>query len=205
MKYPVIAKRFEEIMNLRQIKATDLADKTGISKAAISQYVNGNRCPTSAVALKLGKVLNCSPMWLMDLSNNMYQEEHQKNPNAIPVLGRVAAGIPIDAIEEIIDYEEIDNKLASTGEFFGLMIKGDSMTPRICNGDVVIVRKQEVAESGDIVIATINGDDAVCKKLQIYDKAVLLYSLNPAYDPIDVTGREDFKIIGKVVELRGKF
>jgi repressor LexA len=79
------------------------------------------------------------------------------------------------------------------------------MTPRICDGDVVIVRKQEAADPGDIVIATINGDDAVCKKLQIFGKAVLLYSLNPSYEPIDVTGREDFKIIGKVIELRGKF
>ena len=178
-------------LKMSQEKLAELVGYT--DRSSIAKVEKGEvDLPQSKIAL-FAKALNTEPGKLMG---------ERKNPNAIPVLGRVAAGIPI---EEIIDYEEIDAKLASTGEFFGLKIKGDSMTPRICDGDVVIVRKQEVAETGDIVIATINGDDAVCKKLQIYDKAVLLYSLNPAYDPIDVTGREDFKIIGKVVELRGKF
>lgn len=191
--YNNIKNRRKEL-NMSQETLADLVGYT--DRSSIAKVEKGEvDLPQSKIVL-FAKALNVNPGKLMG---------EQRKPNAIPVLGRVAAGIPIDAIEEIIDYEEIDNKLASTGEFFGLMIKGDSMTPRICNGDVVIVRKQEVAESGDIVIATINGDDAVCKKLQIYDKAVLLYSLNPAYDPIDVTGREDFKIIGKVVELRGKF
>ena len=78
------------------------------------------------------------------------------------------------------------------------------MTPRICDGDVVIVQKQQSADSGDIVIATINGDDAVCKKLLIYGSTILLRSNNPAYEDIDVTGRTDFQIWGKVIELRGK-
>ena len=187
-------KKYRNRLGLTQEKLAELVGYT--DRSSIAKVEKGEvDLPQSKIAL-FAKALNTEPGKLMG---------EQKKPNAIPVLGRVAAGIPIDAIEEIIDYEEIDAKLASTGEFFGLKIKGNSMTPRICDGDVVIVRKQEVAETGDIVIATINGDDAVCKKLQIYDKAVLLYSLNPAYDPIDVTGREDFKIIGKVVELRGKF
>ena len=76
----------------------------------------------------------------------------------IPVLGNVAAGVPIEAIEDVIDYEEISEELAHTGDFFALKIKGDSMEPRICNGDVVIVRKQNYAESGDLVIVLVNGD-----------------------------------------------
>lgn len=191
--YNNIKNRRKEL-NMSQETLADLVGYT--DRSSIAKVEKGEvDLPQSKIVL-FAKALNVDPGELLG---------DQKNPNVIPVLGRVAAGIPIDAIEEIIDYEEIDNKLASTGEFFGLKIKGDSMTPRICDGDVVIVRKQESADSGDVVIATINGDDAVCKKLQIYDKTVLLYSLNPAYDPIDVTGREDFKIIGKVVELRGKF
>ena len=85
---------------------------------------------------------------------------------SIPVVGRVAAGIPIDAIEEIIDREDIPSTLAKTGDFFGLRIKGDSMSPRIMNGDTVIVRRQDDAESDEIVIALINGHDGVCKKLK---------------------------------------
>lgn len=126
----------------------------------------------------------------------------------IPVLGDVAAGIPIEAVEDIIDYEEIPAELAEQGQFFGLRIKGDSMEPRICEGDVVIVKKQEDADTGDIVIACVNGDSATCKRLIKYPDQIVLMSLNNKYDPIIFT-MEDVKstpltIIGKVVELRGK-
>lgn len=126
----------------------------------------------------------------------------------IPVLGDVAAGIPIEAIEDILDYEEIPAEMAEHGQFFGLRIKGDSMEPRICEGDVVIVRKQEDADSGDTVIACINGDSATCKRLIKYPDQIILMPLNNKYDPIVFT-MEDVKntpltIIGKVVELRGK-
>lgn len=127
----------------------------------------------------------------------------------INVLGRVAAGIPIEAVEEIIDQEEITEDLARTGSFFGLQIKGNSMEPYIYESDVVIVRKQDDADSGDVVIALINGDDAVCKRLKKYHDGIVLISNNPAYDPMYFTNHEiekkPVKIIGKVVELRRKF
>lgn len=126
----------------------------------------------------------------------------------IPVLGDVAAGIPIDAIEDIIDYEEIPAEMATQGEFFGLRIKGDSMEPRICEGDVVIVQKQDDADSGDIVIACVNGDSATCKRLIKYPDKIVLMPLNNKYDPLLFTADEvkdtPLTIIGKVVELRGK-
>ena len=71
MKYPEIAKRFAYIMNLRGVKAVDIAQKTDISAAAISHYCNGNRCPSTDIALKIGKALNCNPIWLMDLDDRM--------------------------------------------------------------------------------------------------------------------------------------
>ena len=126
----------------------------------------------------------------------------------VPVLGRVAAGIPISAIEDIIDYEEISEKMAHTGTFFALKIKGNSMEPKIENGSIVIVRQQEDAESGSIVIALVNGDDAVCKKLIKSKNGLSLVSQNPAYDPMIFTNSEvdslPVKIIGKVVEIRTK-
>ena len=127
----------------------------------------------------------------------------------INVLGRVAAGIPVEAISEIIDTEEITEKLARTGTFFGLKIKGNSMEPRILDGDVVIVRQQPDAENGDIVIATVNGDDATCKRLRKYRDGIELISNNPSYEPMYYSNEEienkPVRIIGKVVELRGKF
>lgn len=181
-----------ESMGLSQEELADrlgLKDKSSITKIEKSPDVSLKNVERIAAALR------CSPTYLLGL----------ETPSRIPVLGRVAAGVPIEACKEIIDYEEIDDKLASLGDLFGLRISGDSMTPRICDGDVVIVHQQPEAESGEVIIATINGDDAVCKRLLIYGNTVLLRSTNPAYDDIDVTGREDFRIIGKVVELRGKF
>lgn len=127
----------------------------------------------------------------------------------IKVLGRVAAGIPIEAIEDIINTEEITEEMARTGKFFGLQIKGDSMTPNICNGDIVIVRQQDDAENGDVVIATVNGSDAVCKRLRKYKEGIELISNNPSYEPMEFSNNDiletPVKIIGKVVELRRKF
>lgn len=131
------------------------------------------------------------------------------NGRKIPVYAAVAAGIPIEAIEDIVDYEEIDAALAATGDFFGLRIKGDSMEPRMREGDVVIVRKQEDADNGDIVIVLVNGNDATVKKLKKEPNGITLIPFNPAHDtqyysPEAITSLP-VRIIGKVVELRAKF
>lgn len=127
----------------------------------------------------------------------------------IDVLGRVAAGIPLEAIEEIVDTEEITEDLSRTGKFFGLRIKGDSMEPDIHDGDTVIVRQQDDAENDEIVIALVNGNDGVCKRLKRYQDSIALVSLNAKYEPMYFSQREiidkPVRIIGKVVELRRKF
>ena len=127
----------------------------------------------------------------------------------IPVLGRIAAGIPLEMIEDIVDWEEVDAETAKQGEIFALQIKGNSMEPRIVDGDVVILHRQEDAESGDIVIATVNGNEATCKRLRKYKDGIELIPNNPAYAPMFFTNQEiinkPVNIIGKVIELRGKF
>ena len=170
--------------------------------------------PTTFNTWCVGKVqaiadyFNIGKSDLIDDKSNLIGKRTKKGI-VINVLGRVAAGIPIEAIEDIIDTEEISEELAKTGDFFGLQIHGDSMEPRMCEGDIVIVRKQEDAESGDIVIAMVNGDDATCKRLRKYRDGIELISNNPAYKPMFFSNREiaekPVKIIGKVVELRGKF
>ena len=127
----------------------------------------------------------------------------------IPVLGKVVAGIPVEAVEDILDFEEIPEEMSYLGQFYGLKIKGHSMEPRILEGDVVIVRKQEDAESGDLVIVLVNGDSATCKKLIKNENGITLQSFNPVFEPMYFSA-EDIKnkpvqIIGKVVELRGKY
>lgn len=110
---------------------------------------------------------------------------------------------------DTLDTEEINTETAENGNYFSLQIKGDSMEPRICNGDIVIVRQQDDAESGDIVIALVSDDDATCKRLRKYRDGIELISNNPSYQPVFYSNEEmisnPVKIIGKVVELRRKF
>lgn len=100
-------------------------------------------------------------------------------------------------------------KLDKLAEFFGLRINGDSMSPRIMKGDTVIVRRQDDADSGDIVIVLINGDSATCKKLMKHQEGISLISFNPAYEPIKYSNKDIIEkpitIIGKVVENRQRY
>ena len=127
----------------------------------------------------------------------------------IPVLGDVAAGIPIEAITNIVDYEEIDAAMAKTGDFFGLRIKGASMEPRMKEGDVVIVRKQDTADTGDTVVVLVNGDSATVKKIKYGPDGITLLPSNPSYDPLFYSAAEverlPVRVIGRVVELRAKY
>ena len=138
-------------------------------------------------------------------------QDHSEKPHGvkIPVIGRVQAGIPIDAIEEILDYEEIPEDMAARGEYFGLVIRGDSMLPRMVDGDVIIVRSQPDAESGEIAVVLVNGDDATVKKIKKSENGITLIPLNPAFDPLYYSNEDietlPVRILGKVVELRGKF
>ena len=115
----------------------------------------------------------------------------------------------IEKSDLVEDTEEITDEMARTGDFFGLKIKGDSMIPNICDGDVVIVRQQDDAENGEIVIATVNGTDATCKRLRKYKGGIELIANNPTYEPLEFSNQEilekPVRIIGKVVELRRKF
>lgn len=206
------AERIKEGMELRDLKQADLAERTGISKGALSSYISGRYLPKQNNIYLIAKALNVNEAWLM--GNDVPMERSLKNaPSStavvVNVLGRVAAGIPIDAIEEIIDTEEISEKMASEGEYFALKISGNSMEPKISDGDVVIVRKQADADDGDIVIALVNGYDAVCKRLKKYADGIALVSNNPSYEPMYFSNKDILEkpvtILGKVRELRAKF
>lgn len=191
-----------------------LAEQLGYkSYTTIQKWESGVSEPPIKKFKELAHLLNVD---INDLANKDLTADTLNKPEllsapksvTINVLGRVAAGIPIEAMENIIDTEEISLDMARTGEFFGLQIHGDSMEPRIYDGDVVIVRQQEDAETGEIVIALVNGSDATCKRLIKYAHGISLMSLNSKYEPMMFTNEEiaekPVKIIGKVVELRGK-
>ena len=157
----------------------------------------------SALRLSLLKVVD------KEETENISVEPQTVKSVRIPVLSRMTAGIPPEAIDEIIDYEEIPEVMARDGEYFGLRIQGDSMEPKISNGDIVIVRKQDKADDGDLVIALVNGSDGCCKYLKKYSESIALVSTNPAYPPMyfsrDEVQQKPVRIVGRVRELRAKF
>lgn len=201
-----IGKRIREKREAIGMTQEELASKLGYkNKSSIAKIETGANDIIQSKVVEFANILGTTVAYLMGWD----EPAPSRKGVIINVLGRVAAGIPLEAIEDIIDTEEISEEMAKTGEFFGLQIDGDSMEPRMQKGDVVIVRKQEDAESGDIVIAMINGDDATCKRLRKYRDGIELISNNPSYEPMFFSNEEimskPVKIIGKVVELRGKF
>ena len=215
--------RINQIMKekrLRQIDVLNLAkpfqQKYNIkfSKSHLSQYVNGKSNPDNKKIFLLSKVFGITEAWLLGYNVPRYERIENTGPQTpqglkIPVLGTVAAGIPISAVEEILDYEEVPQSWKNQGEFFGLRIKGDSMKPDINHGDTVIVRKQSTANNGDVVITLVNGDEVTCKKFEKLDNGIMLISNNSEYSPMYFSNEEvvtkPVVILGRVVELRRKF
>mgnify|MGYP002588780793 CR=1 FL=1 len=207
-----IGERIKELRERLGMSQVDFATKINVSKQSLYKYENNiiTNIPSDKIeaAAKIG---NVSPSYLMGWENNIAPinngTKEKKRGVTINVLGRVAAGIPIEAVEDIIDTEEISEEMAKTGEFFGLQINGDSMEPRMQKGDVV--RQQNDAESGEIVIAMVNGGDATCKRLIKYAEGISLVSLNNNYAPMFFSNKDvaekPVRIIGKVVESRRKW
>ena len=205
--------RLKQLRNEKKINQRELANFLKVAPSTISMYESGQREPNFEVLESLADFFNVDLNYLLGKSDKttklMLENEQKPQGLQIPVLGTVAAGIPISAVEDILDYEEIPQSWESQGEFFALKIKGDSMEPRMESGDVVIVKQQSDANSGDTVIVLVNGDDATCKRLQKTDNGIMLVSTNPKYPPMFFS-KEDIVnkpvvILGKVVEFRGKF
>ena len=222
MKISSTSERLLQIMNNRHLKQVDILrlaapfceeNDIKLNRNDLSQYVNGKVEPRQSKLYILGQALKVNEAWLMGYDVPMHQkgivEPNSSSQIKVPVLGTVRAGLPMEAVENILDYEEISEDMARQGDYFALQIKGDSMEPRIKEGDVVIVRKQPDVESGEVAIVLVNGDEATIKKVQKFNGGINLVPSNPAYE-VKTYSNDDIEclpvsIIGKVVELRAKF
>lgn len=203
----IFAKNLTYYISLSGKQQKEVAKDLGYSPTTFNTWCVGKIIPSAGKIQHIADYFKIGKSDLLDDKSSLLGIRKSKG-FVINVLGRVAAGIPIEAVENIIDTEEISEETAKNGEYFGLQIKGDSMEPKISNGDIVIVRQQEDAENGDVVIALVNGDDATCKRLRKYRDGIELISTNPMYAPMFFSNEDivskPVKIIGKVVELRAK-
>lgn len=188
------------------LSQAELAEKISVHQTLISQIERESIVPSGSTLLDLADFFGVSADYLLGRDA---EGEHAESAYRVPVLGRVAAGLPLLADEEIIDWEELPNAWRLKGDYFGLVIKGQSMEPRMCEGDVVIIRKQESCESGQTAIVMVNGDEATCKRVVYHDTGLSLVSYNPVFPPQFYTSEEveklPVRIIGVVAELRAKF
>lgn len=193
--------RIKQLRKEKNITASQLAKHINVADSTMSLYENGKREPPFEILKNIADFFNVSIDYLLGADTSA-----SKHGVKIPVYGSVAAGIPIEAITDIEDYEEIPEELATTGKFAALRIHGDSMSPMMIEGDIVIVRVQDTIENGETGIVFINGDEATCKKIKKTPEGVLLISVNPAFEPMFYTNDEiqtlPIRIFGKVIELR---
>ena len=187
----------------------EIAKSIGVSPKTFNTWCKGIAIPRMGKVQALADYFNINKSDLIEEKKLNIDTVPIESGYTIPVLGRVAAGYGKEAVEEVIGQIEISPALAAKGDYFGLLIKGDSMIPTLYDGDTVIVERTDDAESGDLVIALVNGSDATCKRLQKYAEGIALIPQNPVYEPLRFTESEidttPVKILGKVVEMRRKF
>lgn len=205
--------RLEKALKIRNIKPVELHEKTGISESLISKYLSGNAVARQRKISLIADTLDINPVWLMGydipMEKNIKLDKLGNPIIEIPLLGTVKAGYDYMAQENWEGTIDIDEKLAESGEMFALKVKGDSMSPILIEDDIVIIKKQEDFENGDIVVAIVNGDEATIKKGKKSDNSILLQPLNTNYEPLIFTYDEmksiPVTIVGIVKQLKREF
>ena len=205
----IMAKNIKYYMGINNIRPKDICDVLKFPMATFSDWIHAKSYPRIDKIEMMANYFGISKSDLVEDHKNIGIKQERKG-TIIEVLGSVAAGIPISAVEDIIDEEEVTEDMARQGNLFGLRIKGHSMEPNICDGDTVIVKEQPDAENGETVVVLINGDEATCKKIYKYeDGSIRLVPNNPAFSPklytLDEISTLPVTIVGKVIELRRKF
>ncbi|WP_337773826.1 XRE family transcriptional regulator [Dialister hominis] len=195
-------------MEKAEINATELSEKTGISKSTISRYLSGGYIAKQKNLLKLSLALQVEPKFLF--SDAVEELDANLKVYSIPLVGKVVAGTPIDAIENITDYIRVTNPAAADGSYYALHVTGASMEPEMREGDLVIVHKQDYFDSGDICIVLVNGDEATVKKVIKSDQGITLIGFNATVYPphfYNVRQVEELpvRVIGKVKEVRRSY
>ena len=214
----IIAERMREALSIRNMKQVDLVTKTGIGKSSISTYLSGEYEPKQRNIYKIAQALDVSEAWLMGFDVPMERTMSTEKvvdimsiPNIIPLpqtkkvplLGSIACGQPITAVENIDSYIDMPDEVVAD---FALTCRGDSMIDaRIYDGDIVYIREQPEVENGEIAAVLIDGE-ATLKKVYYQKNKIILQPENKKYEPLVYVAEEilDVRILGKAVYFLSK-
>lgn len=205
-----VSRRIKEYREKFGVTLADISTQCNIPAQTLNRYELGQRTPKIDTAVEIAEALKINPLWLQGYDVPMisvlpsnaipFAESHQA-----PIVGSIPAGFPALAFEDIEGYASIP--YADIENYFFLRVQGDSMiNANIHTGDLVLIRKQDCAEDGQIVAARVNGDEATLKRYKRQGDTVLLLPENPLYDPQIVPVKEfDIgyaQIIGVAIEVR---
>ena len=183
----------------------ELAQKIGLQKAAIYKYENGIVVNLKRdVVEKLAQVFGVSPSYIMCLEDELPADVVPYAPtHKIPILGRISAGLPLYAEEQVEGYTYTE--LNGGAEYFALRVTGDSMTAaRINEGDLLIVRRQETVDNGQVAVVMVDGDEATVKRWHQDGDTITLMpqSYNPKHQPqVYDAKKTSVRVIGLVVKV----
>lgn len=202
------------LRQLRELKGLSLREVdrlSDISYTHLNMIENGKRNVTPALLRNLSQLYNVNYLDLYEKAGYIDLIEDEKSAKTdllgnpvvpIPLIGTVKAGYDYLAQENWEGTIDLDKKVADTGEFFALRIKGDSMIPAFFEGDIVIIRKQNYCENNQFAVVIINGEEGTLKKVKKTDEGIILQPINPAYGPVMYTNKE---IKEKPIVIAGVF
>lgn len=191
--------------------ALDLASKSGIHRLITALEERGflRRLPHRARALEVVRLPEAAaPATVHALRSpapNVRVPEPANDVRELPLLGRIAAGSPIEALQVERDRISLPESMLGSGEHYMLEIAGDSMIEAgIHDGDWVVIKRGQTADNGDIVVALVMGEEATLKRLRRKGGSIALEAANPAY-PTRVFGPDQVQVQGKLVGLLRKY
>lgn len=198
--------RLKEARRAKGMTQKEVAEIIGVTQNGLSNWETGRNRVDLVTLQRLADIYGVTTDYLLG---------KDEQPNAtvlrVPVFRKVPAGIPLEAIEDVVDWEELPQSMAKGGkEYFALRVSGDSMWPEYLDGDVVIVRRAQICTSGDVCVVYVNGYDATLKEVKLDEAAgtLTIVPRNPSYPPRTFTRQEiqelPVTIAGVVVELRRK-
>ena len=200
--------KIRELRKAKKVSMKELGQAIGgYAESTISLYENNKRQPDQATLIKLADFFGVSVDYLLGREPSEEDKRIQSiggfnvpDKYLIPIVGQVVAGKPVESPENIEGYVYIEHKNAQ--DYFALRVSGDSMiNAGIVPGSLLIVHKQNTANNGDIIVASVDGESTV-KRYKENAGAVFLMPENSAYNPILITEKTAFYIFGKVVEVR---
>ena len=223
---PTFGERLKELRISKGLSQKALSECLSVSKSSINMYEHGVREPSFDMLESIADFFNCDIDYLLGKSNiiNQLQYKALVGPNSTdishaftvfpvgkqgmrPIYGSISAGLGeyVEGSNEILGWEPVEAKY-DTDDYFYLRVVGDSMSPKIEDGDLLLIRKQESVDSGDIGAFIVDNEEGFVKRVMYGADYITFVSLNSAYEPICFVGEQvkRVRVVGKVIEIKRK-